>query len=333
MVAAASLCVQDGSGMLSCLDHMKRIRGEGVDLKLLQAFVVVAEELHFTRAAERLGVAQPVMSQRIRRLEAECGQTLVDRTTRKVKLTPAGSAALPHARQVVDAARLMERAIEHGGTPVLGSVTLGYAGASSRPWLPGIARAVRRHAPGVDLRLQSMVYAGSAPSLVAAGDLDLAFSRRPLTYPGLVDRVFKYERVLVGVPTDHRLAEQDEIVLKDLAQDPWVMFPAQQGSTVRDMGLRLAHQAGFTPRIVQEAPDSYTILGLVAAGVGVTTTVSSVEHVATPGLKLVPLAGPARYLTATILHRRKPSQATQAVMDVLTGLHPIPRRPAGLVLE
>ncbi len=303
--------------------------GAGVDLKLIQAFVLVAEELHFTRAAERLGVAQPVMSQWIRKLEAEFGQPLIERTTRTVRLTAAGSAALPHARQVVDAARLLERAIDHEGTSVLGSVTLGYAGASSRPWLPGIARAVRRQAPGVDLRLQSMVYAGAAPSLVAAGDLDLAFSRRPQTYTGLVDRVFEYERVLVGLSTDHPLAGQEEIRLIELAQDPWVMFPAHQGSSVRDMGLRLASQAGFTPRIVQEAPDSYTILGLVAAGVGVTITLSSLEHVATPGLKLVPLAGPARYLTATILHRRKPGRATQAVIDVLTGLHPIPDRPEG----
>ncbi|WP_312180267.1 LysR family transcriptional regulator [Arthrobacter sp.] len=304
-----------------------------MDLKLLQAFVTIAEELHFTRAAERLGVAQPVMSQWLRRLQTEFGQTLLDRTTRAVKLTPAGAAALPYARQAVEAARLMGRAIEEEGAPVLGSVALGYAGASSRPWLPGITRAVRRDVPGVELRLRSMVYAGSAPSLVAAGDLDLAFGRRPLTYSGLVDRVFEYERVLVGVSTDHWLAGQEEIDLMDLAGEPWVMFPAQQGSTVRDMGIHLAAKAGFIPKITQEAPDSYTILGLVAAGVGVTLTVSSVQHVATPGLRLVPLAGTAQYLTATLIHRRKPNRATQAVLDILTSLHPEPPRPAGLVLD
>lgn len=304
-----------------------------MDLKLLQAFVTIAEELHFTRAAERLGVAQPVMSQWLRRLESEFSQTLLDRTTRTVKLTPAGAAALPYARQAVEAVRLMGRAIDEEGTPVLGSVSIGYAGASSRPWLPGITRAVRRDAPGVELRLRSMVYAGSAPSLVAAGDLDLAFGRRPLTYSGLVDRVFEYERVLVGLPTDHWLASQEEIHLTDLSKEPWVMFPAQQGSTVRDMGIRLAAEAGFAPRIVQEAPDSYTILGLVAAGVGITLTVSSVQHVATPGLRLVPLAGPPRYLTATILHRRKPNRATQSVLDALADLHPEPHQPPGLILD
>ncbi|WP_026818995.1 LysR family transcriptional regulator [Arthrobacter castelli] len=304
-----------------------------MDLKLLQAFVMLADELHFTRAAERLGVAQPVISQWIRKLERECDVALVERTTRAVKLTAAGAAALPHARQMVEASRLMGRAIQQEDTPVLGSVTLGYAGASSRPWLPGIARAVRWEAPGVDLQLKSMVYASSAPSLLMAGDLHVAFSRRPLTYTGLDDRVFEYERVLVGVSTDHRLAEHQEIDIRELIDEPWVMFPGQQGSTVRDLGLRLATQAGFVPKVVQEAPDSYTILGLVAAGVGVTMTVSSVAHVDTPGLKLAPLAGPPRYLAATLLHRRKPSRATQAVLDVLAELHPTPTRPSGIVLD
>lgn len=304
-----------------------------MDLKMLQAFVMLAEELHFTRAAERLGVAQPLVSQRIRKFEQELGQPVLERTTRAVRLSPAGEAALPHARQALESAGFMIRAAELEGTPVLGAVTLGYAGASSRPWLPAIARAVRREAAGVDLRLRSMVYAGTAPSLVAAGDLDIAFGRRPLTYTGLADRVFEYERVLVGLSSDHRLAALEEIEIRDLEHLSWVMFPAQQGSSVRDMGLRLASRAGFTPRIVQEAPDSYTILGLVAAGVGVTLTVSSVAHVETPGLALVPLAGPARYLVATLLHRRKVSPATQAVLDVLTGLHPEPQRPEGLVLD
>ena len=309
------------------------VGGGSVDLKMLQAFVMVADELHFTRAAERLGVAQPLVSQWVRKLERELGEPVVKRTTRAVKLTAAGEAALPHARQAVESARLMTRAVGQDGIPVLGAVTLGYAGASSRPWLPGIARAVRREAPGVDLRLRSMVYAGTAPSLVAAGDLDIAFGRRPMAYPGLQERVFEYERVLVGLPSDHRLAAQEEIDIGELEHLPWVTFPAQQGSSVRDMGLRLANRAGFTPRIIQEAPDSYTILGLVAASVGITLTVSSVAHVETPGLALVPLAGPAQYLAAILLYRRKPNRATAVVLDVLDNLHPEPPQPAGLVLD
>lgn len=276
-------------------------------------------------------MAQPLMSQWIRRFEQELGQSVLERTTRAVRLTPAGEAALPHARQALESARLMARTAELEGAPVLGSVTVGYAGASSRPWLPAIARAVRRDAPGVDLQLRSMVYAGAAPSLVLAGDLDIAFGRRPQTYAGVADRIFEYERVLVGLPSDHRLAGQDEIEIDELRHLPWVTFPARQGSSVRDMGVRLAGRAGFTPRVVQEAPDSYTILGLVAAGVGITLTISSVAHVETPGLALVPLAGPPRYLVVTVLHRRNPGAATAAVLEVLAALHPEPPRPEGIV--
>jgi DNA-binding transcriptional LysR family regulator len=304
-----------------------------MDIKILNAFVVLAEEMHFTRAAERLGVAQPVMSQWIRKLEAELGATLVERTTRSLHLTPAGMAALPHARKTVQAARLVERAAQSDGSAPVGAVTLGYAGASSRPWLPRVARAVRAEAPGVELRLRSMVYAGSAPSLVASGDLDIAFSRRPLTHPGLAEHVFEYERVLLALPSDHHLASREELALEEVRDDPWVMFPATRGSSVREMGLRLAEQAGFTPRIAQEAPDSYTILGLVAAGVGVTLTISSVAHIDTPGLRLVPLAGPPRWLAATVVSPRRPTRAVQAVLDIIQRELPTPPRPDGLVLE
>lgn len=304
-----------------------------MDVKLLNAFVVLAEEMHFTRAAERLGVAQPVMSQWIRRLETELGSTLVERTTRSLRLTTAGSAVLPHARGAVLASRLVERAALSDGTAPLGTVTLGYAGASSRPWLPRIARAVRAEAPGVELRLQSMVYAGAAPSLIVSGDLDLSFSRRPLKHPGLTEHVFEYERVLVAVPSDHRLADREEVALEEVSDEPWVTFPATRGSSVREVGFRLAEQAGFTPRIGQEAPDSYTILGLVAAGVGVTVTISSVAHIDTPGLRLVPIAGPPRWLAATVVSQRRPSRAAQAVLDIIQRELPTPERPIGIVLE
>ena len=312
---------------------MRADLGAHVDLKVLRAFVVLAEELHFTRAAERLGVAQPVMSQWIRRLEQELGAVLVERTTRAARLTASGQAALPFARQTVEAARLMERAADLDGAPVVGAVTLGYAGASSRPWLPPIARAVRQQAPGVELHLRSMVYAGAGPSRRESGEVDRAFRRRPISRPGLVERIFEYERILVGLPSDHPLADQESVGMEQLRHEPWVMFPGTRGSSVREMGLRLATEAGYQPRIAQEAPDSYTVLGLVAAGVGVTLTVSSVSHVATPGLRLVPLDGPARYLTATLVHRQNPSPATQAVLDVIAQVQPVPDRPEGLHLD
>ncbi|MGO1182297.1 MAG: LysR family transcriptional regulator [Micrococcaceae bacterium] len=304
-----------------------------MDLRELTAFVTLAEELHFTRAAERMGLGQPQISQLIRRFERDCGATLIERTTRSVSLTPAGKAVLPHALRAVQEMRLVQRSAILGGGSVLGEVRLGYAGASSRPWLPSITRAVRHSAPGVSLQFRSMVYAASGPGMVVSGDLEIAFSRRPLRHSGLEDQVFEYEEVMVGLPSDHRLVGEAEIDLEKLRDESWVMFPGTQGSTVREMGFQLAGEAGFAPRVVQEAPDSYTILGLVAAGVGVTLTLSSVAHVSTPGLVLKRLAGAPIYMAATVVWSAQASRATRAVVDVITQMHPPPPRPSGIVLD
>lgn len=299
----------------------------------IRAFIALAEELHFTRAAERLEVSQPQFSQIIRRLEERLEIPLVERTTRRVSLTTAGQAALPHARRALQELKLIQRSARGMAGDIVGTVSLGYAGASSRPWLPAIARAVREELPGVHLQLQSMVYGAQGPGRVVSGDLDITFSRRPLTHPGLVDRIFEYEEILVGVPSDHRLAGSGAVELVDLRDDPWVMFPGAYGSNVRDIGMKLSAKAGFTPKIVQEAPDSYTILGLVAAGVGVTLTVSSVQHVRTPGLTFLPLSGERRFAAATVVWSSQANQATLAVVDLMSQVSQTPPRPQGILLE
>lgn len=304
-----------------------------MDSRLLKAFVVLADELHFTRASERLGITQPQMSQWIRRFEKQCGAALVERSTRSVRLTPAGRSILPHARAAVAEIQALLKSAQLDEGVVAGSVTLGYAGASSRPLLPEITRRVRLESPGVDLSLRSLVYAAAAPAMILSGEIDIAFSRRPLAHRGLDDRIIEYERILAAVPSDHPLASQDAIDIADLAHDNWVMFPGSRGSSVRDMGMQLAREAGYVPRITQEAPDSYTILGLVAAGVGVTLTVSSVSHVRTPGLTLRPVSASAQYLAATVVHSSHPSRATRAVLDVIGAILPTPPRPDGRVWD
>lgn len=304
-----------------------------MELKHLQAFAVVAEELHFGRAADRLGIAQPQLSQWIKRLEADLGSPLFSRSTRSVRLTQQGEAILQPARQTIDWARRTELAVLANDPEVFGKVRVGYAGASSREVLPAVARALRADEPGIELDLRSMVYGGHAPGLVAAGDLDVGFSRLPLQQSRVHGRVFAYERVLVALPADHRLAALEQVPLSELAQEPWVSFPATKGSNVRDMALRLAHEAGFTPRIAQEAPDSYAILGLVAAGVGVSLTVSSVRHIETPGLIYRDLTGEPSFLAAIIIWGDAPDRATRRVLEIMEQVLPTPESPAGRVLD
>src|SRR5699024_8488519 len=164
-----------------------------MNLQQIRAFIALAEELHFTRAAERLEISQPQFSQLIRRLEDRLEVALVERTTRKVVLTTAGKAALPHARRALQEMRLIQRSAQGLKGDIQGTVRLGFAGASSRPWLPSIARKIRKSAPGVDLQLQSMVYGAQGPGRIVSGDLDITFSRRPLSHKGLIERIFEYE--------------------------------------------------------------------------------------------------------------------------------------------
>ncbi|PTT67715.1 LysR family transcriptional regulator [Arthrobacter sp. HMWF013] len=305
-----------------------------MDLKHLRAFAVLAEELHFGRAAERLAVAQPQLSVWIRRLEQDLGVVLFDRSSRVVRLTDAGQAVYGPILKTLESASLIERAAMLGSSAVVGQVVVGYAGASSRDVVPPLAKAVRMAEPGIELKLRSLVYGGLAPGEVAAGAIDIGFSRLPVRDKDVRTRIFAYERILVALPEDHKLASADVVPLADLGSEPFVAFPATIGSNLRNATTRLALEAGFSPRVMQEAPDSYAVLSLVAAGVGVTLTLSSVTHVNPPGLVYRELAGPPTYLAVVVVWRdRGVSRATQAVLDIFEQVRPTPADPPGRVLD
>ncbi|WP_073221261.1 LysR family transcriptional regulator [Streptomyces sp. NBRC 110465] len=300
-----------------------------MELRHLNAFLAVAEELHFGRAAKRLQMAQPPLSQQIRQLERELGVQLFHRNTRSVRLTSAGESFLEPVRTVLDDLDTAVRAARSAGTGEYGRVTIGFAGASSHETLPWLTRAVRAAHPGLELVMTGQTYANTALSRVADGSLDLGFVRLPVTRPGIAHRVIDEEELVCALPSDHPLARSRAVPLAVLAHEPFVSFPANSGSTVRDAMTEACEGAGFTPRTVQEAPDSYTILALVAAGVGVTLTVTSVQHIQQNGLVYRPLAGPPIRLRAALAWRAdNPSAALRAVLAVAEEALPTPvRRP------
>ncbi|MCT6777696.1 LysR family transcriptional regulator [Streptomyces sp. CS7] len=298
-----------------------------MELRHLNAFLAVAEELHFGRAAKRLQMAQPPLSQQIRQLEKELGVQLFHRNTRSVRLTSAGETFLGPARTVLDDLDTAVRAARSAGIGEYGRVTIGFAGASSHETLPRLTRAVRAAHPGLELVMTGQTYANTALSRVADGSLDLGFVRLPVARPGVAHRVIDEEELVCALPSDHPLARRETVPLDVLAGEPFVSFPANSGSTVRDAMTEACENAGFTPRIVQEAPDSYTILALVAAGVGVTLTVTSVQHIQQNGLVYRPLAGPAVRLRAALAWRAdNPSAALRAVLAVAEEALPTPAR-------
>jgi DNA-binding transcriptional LysR family regulator len=296
-----------------------------LDIKELEAFVAVAEELHFSRAAQRLQMAQPPLSYRIQQLEKELKLKLFVRNTRSVTLTDAGERLLGPARKVladVELAHAAARALTAGES---GRIRLGFAGASSSKILPALAQEVRRRYPGIDLVLQGQTYAGAALDQVVRGQLDLGFVRLPVRHSEVSYRVIEHERLICALPSSHRLAGEDEVSLASLADDPFISFPAEGGSTLRAALLDACAKAGVSPRIVQEAPDSYTILALVAAGAGATLTLTSVRHVQPTGVAYIPIAGEPIWLHAALAWRTdNASPALARVLDICAEVLPEP---------
>jgi len=296
-----------------------------MELRHLTAFLAVAEELHFGRAARRLHIAQPPLSYQIRQLEKELGVQLFERSTRRVRLTSSGQAFLGPARRVLDELGSATLAARAGGQGLYGRVTIGFAGASSHDALPRLTREIHDRYPGIELILQGQTYANVAIQRVADGTLDVGFVRLPCSARGVRTRIIADECLVCALPDNHRLAPRNAISLGDLADESFVTFPRSSGSSLLDATVQACQTAGFTPSIVQAAPDSYTILALVAAGVGVTLTLSSCQHIRLDGLVYRPLIGPELSMRAALAWRPdNPSAAVQTVLAVAEYALPSP---------
>lgn len=300
-----------------------------MDLHQLRVFLAVAEELHFGRAAERLFMAQPPLSRAIQQLEKELGARLFDRTTRTVRLTPAGEAMVGPAREVMDNMRTLRSAVKSVGLGLTGRVRVGYAGPSSHTLIAKLAWQVRQERPGIELSLQSTTYAKEALGKVIDGSMDLAIARWESAPPGIASRVVRVERPVLVVAAAHRLAGESSVQIADLAGEPFISLPANPGSLIRDILLRSCYEAGFAPDIVQAAPDSWTVMALVAAGVGVTLTLdSALEHIPQTGIVVLPISGDFPPVYARLAWRASDnSPALREVLRVSEAALPTPSEP------
>lgn len=295
-----------------------------MELRHLEGFVAVAEELHFGRAAARLHMAQPPLSQYIRLLERDLGVKLFERNTRSVRLTSAGHSLLEPARRVLAEAAIAQRTVHAASVGEVGRVTVGFAGASSYDAVPRLTRAVTSELPGIELILRGQTYAGEALSRIREGTLDLGFVALP-THGGISSRVIRVEQLVVALPDTHWLADQPTIDLADLANDRFVAFPAARGSAVRDAALQACLNAGFSPIITQEAPDAYNLLTLVGAGVGVAIVVGSAQNIHMEHVVFRPTTGDAPTMPIALAWRSdNPSAALRSVLHVAESVLPTP---------
>lgn len=261
-----------------------------MELRDLEAFLAVADELHFGRAAERLHMAQPPLSRMIKQLERELGSPLFERTTRSVRLTTAGEALVRPAKDVLEGLRVARRAVRSAGRGETGRVRLGFAGPSSHVLVGQLGRVVREQHPGIELSLRSTTYNYEALRSLLDGELDLVIARWRIQPEGIEHRPIAAERYVIVVPGSHRFASRKRLTMADLRDEEFVALPADPGSSVRDGMFDLAKAAGFRPNVVQTAPDSWTVMALVGAGVGVTLTLdTAVANVVQDGISVIPL--------------------------------------------
>lgn len=297
-----------------------------MELRDIEAFVAVAKELHFGRAAARLHISQPPLSSRIRQLEAELRVQLFARNTRSVSLTDAGARLLIPARKVLNQLAITRTVAESIRTGEAGRVRIGFAGASSQRSLPRLSRAVREKHPEIELELHSQTYVYTAMEMLVAGTLDLAFSRLPTDHPQLESRVVEVEEIICALPEDHPLSNRDSVRLSDLRDEDFVSLQDDQGSILQATMVALCITAGFQPRITQVAPDSATVLALVSAGVGVTITLSSVRPVQSAGIAYRSISDARlNHMFATLAWRRDDqSPALRKVLAVAEQALPSP---------
>lgn len=294
-----------------------------MEIRWIEAFLAVAEELHFGRAAQRLHMAQSPLSQTIKKLERDVGTPLFERTTRAVTLTSAGHAFLPHARRIVGEVDLAMRATSAGTDEVYGRVRLGFSGALNHLTLPPLTRALRTRHPHVALQLVDRVTTEDAVGLIEHGSLDVAFVGLPA--PGeLPTRVITVEELGAALPPDHRLAGRERVRMSDLADEDWVLMPGQ--SALRSVILTACHSAGFRPRLAQEVKDPYVVLSLVAAGLGVSLAPTCVRPIMPADAVWVPLESPAPELHSALLwDPDRTTAAVRALLDVADAVLPDPR--------
>ena len=284
-----------------------------MELRHLRYFIAVAEELHFTRAAERLHIGQPPLSHAIQVLEADVGAQLFERTRRWVRLTEAGKLFLADARRILALADQATETARRAQRGEAGELRIGFT--FSTPLTPLFATVINRYRqlfPAVSLTLHEMATLPQLDAL-ALRTLDLGFIRPPdVAIPPAIALTALREDPLVAVlPTALPLARKKAIGIRELAELPFVMYPQSAGTGIYPQIMRLCRAAGFAPRIGQVAGEASTIIGLVAAGCGVSLLPASFDRIRMDGVCYRPITD--KLATTTLLLARRAGEEAPLV--------------------
>jgi len=289
-----------------------------MELRHLRYFMAVATELHFTRAAERLGIGQPPLSQQIQQLEQEVGAQLFVRDRRGVALTEAGRAFMAEARQVLDGAERAKEAARRIACGEVGTLSLGFTvSASIHPFVPRLIRTYRGRYPGVGVSLQEH----STLELIERvynGSVDLAFVRAPAQQmPGVQIETILTEPMLAVIPATHPLASHESVDLRELAGDMFIFYPRKVGVGLYNAVVQACEMAGFRPSEGIEVPQLTSVVTFVAAGMGVSVIPATMSQLQAEGVRYLPLRGQPPIANLAIAYRGKaPSMALSYAIDL-----------------
>jgi DNA-binding transcriptional LysR family regulator len=253
-----------------------------LDLRHLYAFAVVAEELHFGRAAQRLGTSQPQLSQQIKRLEVFVGHTLLDRDTRAVRLTEAGATLLTVARKLLDDAALGLAKTRQAGNGEAGTLTLGFTATIAIQILPLILGRLRAKRPAIHINLIELLPDALLEAL-ASERIDAGLGREMIADQNFESFPLAREPYVAVLPSSHRYAKtKGRLKLQNLATENFVLFPRDRNSRNSDQITDMCRAAGFSPRSQQEVPGWQTAVSFVGSGLGVTVLPACVRSFMLP---------------------------------------------------
>jgi DNA-binding transcriptional LysR family regulator len=288
-----------------------------MELRHLRYFVAVAEELHFGRAAQRLGMAQPPLSQQIRRLEQELGVQLLQRTKRRVQLTEPGRAFLDEARRTLAQLNHAIEVAQRANRGEVGRLAIGFLGAASYSLLPALLTVFHNRFPGVEIELHEMKTSELIEGLHQRR-VQVGLVRMPVRDDLLLVEPILLEPLVVALPEHHPLAEKPRVAFRDLAGEAFLLPPRQLAPSFFDQLTDLSREAGFELRLGAEASQLQTILNLVAAGMGVTLVPESVTQMGGRGVVFKRMPEPPPTMEIAVAWRcDDPSQVLQGFLEVI----------------
>lgn len=293
------------------------------DLNQLRCFVAVAEELHFGRAAVRLNMTQPPLSRQIQVLERVLAVTLLDRTSRSVRLTKTGRAFLPEAQRLLKSAENAAQLARRVNIGLAGSLKIAFTAASSYHFLPELVKAAAVELADVDLSLREMVTKDQIEALIS-GEADIGLMRPPITRSELTSMQVQAEPLLAAVPEGHRLASAEAVTLQDFDGEPLVMYAAHEARYFHDLIVSLFASAKVLPNYVQHLTQIHSILSLVRAGIGCAIAPESASAIRYEGVHFKPLRlKTPTYAELYMVWRRDLSNpAVERILQVARSMEP-----------